>query len=66
MIHRTKTICPRCDAREFKLWSELSRDELILAERLPISTEYKPTERKKHRICTRCWFEDAEFEMKLA
>jgi hypothetical protein len=30
----------------------------MLAERMAASAEYSAQERKKHRICTRCWFED--------
>jgi hypothetical protein len=41
-----------------KGWAELSDDEQFLAKRLEKSVEYTPTQRKKHRFCTRCWFED--------
>jgi len=40
-----------------KNWDDLDRDERMLAERLPLSAEYTRKERKKHRFCTRCWFE---------
>lgn len=53
-------ICPKCGAAKLTPWSELSPDEEFLATRLPASAEYTPKERKKHRFCTRCWFEDAE------
>jgi len=39
-------------------WPDLTDDEKMLAERLPASAEYTPKERKKHRICIRCWYED--------
>jgi len=39
-------------------WSDLSDDEKLLAERLPTSAEYSREERKKHRFCTRCWYEE--------
>jgi hypothetical protein len=51
-------ICPRCGAAKLKPWTELSSDEKFLAERLPASAEFTPEERKKHRFCARCWFED--------
>ena len=50
--------CPRCYTRGLNRWDELTEEERMLAERLPASAEYMPEERKKHRICTRCWFED--------
>jgi hypothetical protein len=40
-----------------KRWDELERDEKIAAERLPGSAHFSKDERKKHRFCTRCWFE---------
>jgi hypothetical protein len=58
MIHRNEKICPRCDAPTMKSWQELADDEKDMFERL--TTKLPITERKKHRICTRCWFEDAE------
>jgi len=51
-------ICPRCYSHAMKRWDELSDEECMLAERLPLSAEYKMQERKKHRFCTRCWFEE--------
>jgi len=58
MIHPTEKTCPRCQSHGMKSWAELTSDEQFLAERLPLSAEYTPAERKKHRFCTRCWFED--------
>jgi len=51
--------CPRCDSR-LKAWSELTDDERIAAEHQPASGDFPPAQRKKHRFCTRCWFEDTE------
>jgi len=56
MIHRPEKICPRCGFI-LKSWSELDDEQRMLAERLPMSAEYTTRERKKHRFCTRCWFE---------
>jgi len=50
--------CPKCGARELKRWGDLDDDQKFLAERLPASAEYTIAERKKHRFCTRCWFEE--------
>jgi hypothetical protein len=49
--------CPNCDSAELKTWDQLDRDELIVVERLPDSRVFTREERKKHRFCTRCWFE---------
>jgi len=55
-----ETQCPRCGQPGMKTWDELSRDESIVAERLPGSAKYSRGERKKHRFCTRCWFESRQ------
>jgi hypothetical protein len=57
---KNASICPRCDSLTLIDWRSLAEDELYLAERLPISSEMSTEERKKHRICTRCWFETDE------
>ena len=51
-------ICPRCHSPKMKDWESLSDEEKMLAERLPMSAEYSRETRKKHRFCTRCWFEE--------
>jgi hypothetical protein len=43
-----------------KSWADLTEEQKLLAERLPMSAEYSLEERKKHRFCTRCWFEEGE------
>ncbi len=60
MVHSIENICPKCGARRLKSWPELSDEERFLAKRLAMSAEYTPEERKRHRFCPRCWFEDAE------
>jgi hypothetical protein len=40
-----------------KTWPELATDEKLLVKSLPLSAEFALAERKKHRFCTRCWFE---------
>jgi hypothetical protein len=57
MIHDETSRCPRCDSSKMKSWHDLTAEECLLAEKLPASAEYSPEERKKHRICTRCWLE---------
>ncbi len=54
--------CPKCGGRRMLEWRDLSEDERMLAERLPTSAEFTIAERKKHRFCTRCWFEFTERE----
>ncbi len=51
-------ICPKCHFPKLKSWDELSDEQKFLVERLPASAEYSPDQRKKHRFCERCWFED--------
>jgi hypothetical protein len=57
MIDESETTCPRCGELKLKHWADLTDEEKALAVKLPASAEYSPEERKKHRICTRCWFE---------
>jgi len=59
-------ICPRCGSAKLRSWDELDRDEQIVVERLPASAEFTLQERKKHRFCTRCWFEEFERKIDLA
>jgi hypothetical protein len=41
-------------------WSELSDEGKYLVERLPFFVDVPLEERKKHRFCTRCWFEESD------
>jgi len=43
-----------------KTWIELTDGERMLAERLPMSADHFPEERKRHRFCTQCWLEQDE------
>jgi len=54
--------CPNCDCAALKAWDELDRDEMIVVERLPKSRLFTVEERKKHRFCTRCWYESVDSE----
>lgn len=51
-------ICPNCGAAKLKDWNDLDDDQKFLVERLPKNSEYPLKERKKHRFCERCWFEE--------
>ncbi|MCC7309556.1 MAG: hypothetical protein IT173_18495 [Acidobacteria bacterium] len=50
--------CPRCGHRTMRSWNELTDEERMLVRRLPASAEFTEAERKKHRFCRRCWFEE--------
>ncbi len=58
--------CPKCGFRKMKAWNDLTDDQQFLAERLPASAEYTIKQRKKHRFCERCWFEETGSDTKLA
>lgn len=56
--------CPHCGAPKMKSWRELSDEQKFLFERLPLNTDFPPEQRKKHRFCERCWFEEVEIQIK--
>ena len=58
--------CPKCHFTKMKTWDELNSEQQMLAERLPASAEYTKAERKKHRLCERCWFEENVSGVKTA
>jgi len=62
----SRTICPRCGNVTLTSWDKLDDDQKLLAERLPASADYTIVERKKHRFCTRCWFEEVSGSARLA
>lgn len=53
-------ICPNCGASKMKTWEELTDEQKFLVERLPANTDYTPEQRKKHRFCERCFFEETK------
>ncbi len=59
-------MCPECHHAKMKTWEELSDEQKFLAERLPLSAEFSSKQRKKHRFCERCWFEDFRLETENA
>ena len=48
--------CPKCDYKKLKTWSELSDDEKMLIKAK--YSEFTLAERKRHRFCVRCGFEE--------
>ncbi len=48
--------CPKCDYKKLKTWDELDEDERMAAKVQP--SEFSLKERKKHRFCVRCWYEE--------
>ena len=54
--------CVRCGSQKMKRWEELTAEQQFLVERLPLSADFSLEERKKHRFCERCWFEDSKAE----
>jgi ribosomal protein S27AE len=55
-------ICPNCGAVKMKYWEDLDEEQKFLVQRLPKNTEFLSEERKKHRFCARCWFEETQKE----
>ncbi len=58
-------MCPKCHFPKLKNWEELSGEQKFLIERLPSNTDFTPEERKNHRFCERCWFEQVARENQL-
>lgn len=58
MVFDNQKNCPKCQSPKMRAWDELTDDEKFLVERLPGSADFTAEERKKHRFCTRCWFEN--------
>lgn len=56
--------CPKCHTKLLKNWAELTSDEKLLAEKLPLSAEFSTKERERHLFCTNCWYETPDFETK--
>ena len=58
--------CPQCGAR-LQRWEELGAEEREVVLRLPMSATHVWSERVAlHLWCTRCWYEAARSEPKLA
>lgn len=49
-----REVCPRCGNQKLKSWTELTDDEKILVEKLPLSADFTKEERRRNRWCARC------------
>ena len=58
--------CPKCGSPKMKHWCDLNDEQKFLIERLPLSAEFSLEERKKHRFCERCFFEDVQIKNQTA
>ncbi len=58
--------CPKCHLPKMKSWEDLDSEQKILVEKLPLNTEFSRAQRKKHRFCERCWFEEVDAESHTA
>ncbi len=58
-------MCPKCHSPKMKSWEELNFEQKFLVEKLPRNTEFTKEQRKKHRFCERCWFEEIEKQIKV-
>ncbi|CAN5690786.1 hypothetical protein BH20ACI4_BH20ACI4_23050 [soil metagenome] len=56
----SRRFCPKCGSPKIKRWDELTEDEKFMVERLPGAGEFSSEERRRHRFCARCFFEDKE------
>ena len=54
--------CPQCGSPKIKSWDELNDEQKFLVERLALSGDFTLSERKRHRFCTRCFFEEIQQE----
>ena len=61
----TEQMCPKCHYPKLKTWEELTDEQKILVEKLPSSAEFSPQQRKKHRFCERCWFEEVQVKTQI-
>jgi Zn ribbon nucleic-acid-binding protein len=52
--------CPKCDYKKLKTWQELTADEKMTVK--VRYSEFTLEERKRHRFCLRCGFEEIERE----
>ena len=50
--------CPKCDYKKLKNWDELSEEEKMVVK--VKHSDFPIEQRKKHRFCVRCWFEEIE------
>ncbi|MFN2391570.1 MAG: hypothetical protein ABR566_06330 [Pyrinomonadaceae bacterium] len=58
-------MCPKCHFPKMKNWEALTDEQKFLVERLPLNTDFTLEQRKKHRFCEQCWFEETGKENQL-
>jgi hypothetical protein len=63
---KLQRFCPKCGSPKIKQWDELTDDEKFTIERLPGSSEFSSEERRRHRFCARCFYEDTNIETEKA
>jgi hypothetical protein len=62
----SQRFCPKCGSPKIKRWDELTEDEKFIVERLPASGDFSSEERRQHRFCARCFYEDKTAEAEKA
>jgi hypothetical protein len=55
--YEREKICPKCQFPRMKSWPELTEEEKMLAEKLPLGAQMTVEQRKKNLFCPRCWHE---------
>jgi len=61
MKESLNTVCPRCEKRGLKTWTELNDEQREVVKRLPATANFDLSERQAtHRWCTRCWYETTD------
>lgn len=49
-----------------RYWDALDEEQKLLASKLPLSAEYSRDQRRQHRFCTKCWFEETDQSERFA
>lgn len=63
---KLQKFCPKCGSPKIKSWNEMTADERFIIEKLPLSSEFSLEERKHHRFCGRCFYEELTGEPEQA
>lgn len=59
--------CPRCGGGRLDTWNKLTDEEREVVKRLPAAADYSIDERqRRHRWCTRCWYEETGAASQIA
>ena len=62
----SEKMCPKCHSPKMKTWEDLTDEQKFLLERLPAASKFSSEERKRHRFCERCLFEETEPRSQLS